>query len=158
MGTGNGVIISVPLTSMKSSKSAEEQIAEAVEKKPTDPADEVKIYADNHTDKMTLETFVPYCSMSQAQLSFHGHRDAVKFFVSVPGQSSFLFHRKPLKNRTFSTGHGGLSNTARIPSSSSSNSVNKLPAQVDMKAVGSLLVMSGGEGYIDFRIGKPPQF
>lgn len=28
---------------------------------------------------------IPYCSMSQAQLSFHGHRDAVKFFVAVPG-------------------------------------------------------------------------
>jgi hypothetical protein len=23
--------------------------------------------------------------MAQAQLSFHGHRDAVKFFVAVPG-------------------------------------------------------------------------
>ena len=30
-------------------------------------------------------SFIPYCSMAQAQLSFHGHRDAVKFFVSVPG-------------------------------------------------------------------------
>jgi hypothetical protein len=28
---------------------------------------------------------IPYCSMPQAQLSFHGHRDAVKFFVAVPG-------------------------------------------------------------------------
>jgi hypothetical protein len=24
--------------------------------------------------------------MAQAQLSFHGHRDAVKFFVAVPGK------------------------------------------------------------------------
>lgn len=29
--------------------------------------------------------FVPYCTMAHAQLSFHGHRDAVKFFVAVPG-------------------------------------------------------------------------
>ena len=49
----------------------------------------VRVYADAHTDKMTVETFVPYCSMSQAQLSFHGHRDAVKFFVSVPGNTHF---------------------------------------------------------------------
>ena len=49
----------------------------------------VRVYADAHTDKMTVETFVPYCSMSQAQLSFHGHRDAVKFFVSVPGTTHF---------------------------------------------------------------------
>lgn len=51
---------------------------------------------------------IPYCSMAHAQLSFHGHRDAVKFFVAVPGVDP--------------------------PSS-------------------SMLVMSAGEGYIDFRIG-----
>ena len=90
MGTGNGVIISVPLTSLKTSKSAEEQIAAAVTPSggghSGGDGDQVKVYADSHTDKLTVETFIPYCSMSQAQLSFHGHRDAVKFFVSVPGK------------------------------------------------------------------------
>jgi len=32
---------------------------------------------------------LPYCYMAQAQLSFHGHRDAVKFFAAVPCK---LFH------------------------------------------------------------------
>merc|ERR1712029_831382 len=83
----------------------------------------VKVYADSHTDKMTIETFIPYCSMSQAQLSFHGHRDAVKFFVSVPGHG----------------GVGGLQETG---------------GDIDVRSkVESMLVMSGGEGYIDFRIG-----
>jgi hypothetical protein len=27
---------------------------------------------------------IPKCCMAHSQLSFHGHRDAVKFFVSVP--------------------------------------------------------------------------
>ena len=36
-------------------------------------------------------TCVPYCSMAQAQLSFHGHKDAVKFFVAVPGPYNFCF-------------------------------------------------------------------
>jgi hypothetical protein len=31
------------------------------------------------------DTNLPYCYMAQAQLSFHGHKDAVKFFVAVPG-------------------------------------------------------------------------
>lgn len=31
-------------------------------------------------------SFIPYCSMAHAQLSFHGHRDAVKMFVAVPGK------------------------------------------------------------------------
>lgn len=53
--------------------------------------------------------------MANAQLSFHGHRDAVKFFVSVPMQTQSELHlgQKP-----------------------------------------HMLVMSGGEGYIDFRLGK----
>jgi hypothetical protein len=36
-------------------------------------------------ERVVPGSFIPYCSMAQAQLSFHGHRDAVKFFVSVPG-------------------------------------------------------------------------
>lgn len=30
-------------------------------------------------------TFIPYCNMSEAQLSFHGHKDSVKFILAVPG-------------------------------------------------------------------------
>ncbi|EDW40626.1 GM24981 [Drosophila sechellia] len=61
---------------------------------------------------------MPLCCMANAQLSFHGHRDAVKFFVSVP------MLQQPNLN-------GGLTFT------------NKRP---------DMLVMCGGEGYIDFRI------
>lgn len=43
------------------------------------------MYGDDSTDK-SASSFIPYCSMAQAQLCFHGHRDAVKFFVSVPGE------------------------------------------------------------------------
>ena len=97
MGTGNGVIISVPLSTqsatMNQSTSAQ-KITEAIESgsrkssgvtSPITKGEVVKVYADNHNDKLTMETFIPYCSMAQAQLSFHGHRDAVKFFVSVAG-------------------------------------------------------------------------
>ena len=45
-----------------------------------------QIYSDNRGESLTAETFVPFCTMAQAQLSFHGHRDAVKFFVAVPGK------------------------------------------------------------------------
>jgi len=67
-------------------------------------------------------SFIPYCSMAQAQLSFHGHKDAVKFFVAVPGQ-----------------GGTSLATAVEPP-------VDKTPA--------SMLVLSGGEGYVDFRQGK----
>ena len=95
MGTGNGVIISVPLSTQSatmSNSTSAQKITEAIESGSrkssgvVSPVGEaVKVYADSHNDKLTMETFIPYCSMAQAQLSFHGHRDAVKFFVSVTG-------------------------------------------------------------------------
>eukprot|EP00092_Neocalanus_flemingeri_P008970 GFUD01009651.1.p1 GENE.GFUD01009651.1~~GFUD01009651.1.p1 ORF type:complete len:1277 (+),score=282.33 GFUD01009651.1:760-4590(+) len=124
LGTGNGVIISVPLHSPEMAKSSSGNLIEDVieNSKPGGP---VRVYSDRK-DRVIPGSFIPYCSMSQAQLSFHGHRDAVKFFVSVPG-------------------HGGLSISSSGSDSGSSDSKS-------MK-VESMLVMSGGEGYIDFRIG-----
>ena len=47
----------------------------------------VRIFASDRG--VTPGSFVPYCSMAHAQLSFHGHRDAVKMFVAVPGNYYF---------------------------------------------------------------------
>lgn len=49
------------------------------------PGSVIRVYSDSKGDSVTPGSFIPYCSMAQAQLSFHGHRDAVKFFVAVPG-------------------------------------------------------------------------
>ena len=86
LGTGNGVIISVPLAAPEMTKSQSGNLIEDVieNSKPGAP---VRVYADSK-DRVIPGTFTPFCSMSQAQLSFHGHRDAVKFFVSVPGKES----------------------------------------------------------------------
>ena len=89
MGTGNGVIISVPLANPEDNKtSGPQQIQDVLENKPQGPGGMVRVFADK--GQMTAETFIPYCTMAKAQLSFHGHRDAVKFFVSVPGNSDCL--------------------------------------------------------------------
>lgn len=50
----------------------------------------VRIFASDRG--VTPGSFIPYCSMAHAQLSFHGHRDAVKMFVAVPGRSIHRFH------------------------------------------------------------------
>lgn len=50
------------------------------------PGSVIRVYGDESSDKVTAGTFVPYCSMAHAQLSFHGHRDSVKFFTAVPGK------------------------------------------------------------------------
>lgn len=106
IGTSNGVIISVPL--------AETQ------QKPCETS-----YGTLSFFTLIFSCFaadphgqMPLCCMANAQLSFHGHRDAVKFFVSVP------MLQQP---------NGALTFT------------NKRP---------DMLVMCGGEGYIDFRISK----
>lgn len=49
------------------------------------PGSVIRVYGDESSDKVTAGTFVPFCSMAHAQLCFHGHRDAVKFFTAVPG-------------------------------------------------------------------------
>lgn len=53
------------------------------------PGSVIRVYGDENSDKVTPGTFIPYCSMAHAQLCFHGHRDAVKFFVAVPGELEY---------------------------------------------------------------------
>ncbi|XP_037134545.1 C-Jun-amino-terminal kinase-interacting protein 4 isoform X3 [Syngnathus acus] len=116
IGTGNGVIISIPLveTANKLTKGADNQEGNAI-----------CVYGDESSDKVAAGTFVPYCSMAHAQLCFHGHRDAVKFFTAVPGHA--------------------------LPSTTSGDEkTSDDPSQNETK---SMLIMSGGEGYIDFRMG-----
>uniref|UniRef100_A0A0K8SCF7 C-Jun-amino-terminal kinase-interacting protein 4 n=1 Tax=Lygus hesperus TaxID=30085 RepID=A0A0K8SCF7_LYGHE len=118
IGTGNGVIISVPLSE-----------AGVINANNRVPGGVVRVFADPTSSHLTPATFIPYCSMQHAQLSFHGHRDAVKFFVAVPGS-------------------GGMSAATTVHSASptiDNNNENDKPK--------SMLVMSGGEGYIDFRVG-----
>ncbi|XP_051958405.1 C-Jun-amino-terminal kinase-interacting protein 4 isoform X1 [Xyrauchen texanus] len=119
VGTGNGVIISIPL-------SEPSKVTTGMSNRP---GSAIRVYSDENSDKVTPGTFVPFCSMAHAQLCFHGHRDAVKFFTAVPGQV------------VPSSGSGG-------EAGSDKSSESTTPEQVK-----SVLVMSGGEGYIDFRMG-----
>ncbi|KAL8561606.1 hypothetical protein ACOMHN_024841 [Nucella lapillus] len=89
IGTGNGVIISVPLS--ESNKQAMTTSAASGEGGGASggggrPGGVIRVYSNSQTDSVTPGSFTPYCSMAQAQLSFHGHKDAVKFFVAVPGE------------------------------------------------------------------------
>ncbi len=51
------------------------------------PGGAVRVYGDDTVDCAVTGSYVPYCSMAHAQLCFHGHRDAVKFFATVPGKT-----------------------------------------------------------------------
>nr|CAD7406881.1 unnamed protein product [Timema poppensis] len=121
IGTGNGVIISVPLSESAGGRPGATSAHRV-------PGGVVRVYADNSA-KITPGSFIPYCSMAQAQLSFHGHRDAVKFFVAVPGSQSL---------------------SAASPAPIIEN-LNEHTTEDEKPP--AMLVMSGGEGYIDFRTG-----
>ncbi|XP_068193096.1 sperm associated antigen 9a isoform X4 [Antennarius striatus] len=121
VGTGNGVIISIPLSEANKTPGAVV---------PNRPGGAVRVYSDDGSDGATSGSFVPYCSMAHAQLCFHGHRDAVKFFATVPGQAM--------------PPPGTADSGSDDPASESSDTTS------DPK---TYLVMSGGEGYIDFRMG-----
>lgn len=92
------------------------------------------MYGNDSSDK-SASSFIPYCSMAQAQLCFHGHRDAVKFFVSVPGNVLATLNGSVLDSPSESPGPAAPASEA------------------EGQQLKNVLVLSGGEGYIDFRIG-----
>ncbi|XP_069066670.1 C-Jun-amino-terminal kinase-interacting protein 3 isoform X4 [Pleurodeles waltl] len=136
VGTGNGVVISIPLTETVVLHRGQLLGLRANKTSPTSgegtrPGGVIHVYSEDITDK-GAGSFIPYCSMAQAQLCFHGHRDAVKFFVSVPGN-------------VLATLNGSvLDSPSETPSTT---------AETEEQKLRNVLVLSGGEGYIDFRIG-----
>lgn len=98
IGTGNGAVISIPFTRDKANKE------------------------DNASQ---LPNNLPYCNLNRAQFSFHGHRDAVRFFLNVAGKGL----------------HKGLQQQQQ-----QQQSVNLNTSKTTM------LVLSGGQGYVDFRV------
>uniref|UniRef100_A0A8C9XDM3 C-Jun-amino-terminal kinase-interacting protein 3 n=1 Tax=Sander lucioperca TaxID=283035 RepID=A0A8C9XDM3_SANLU len=133
VGTGNGVIISIPLTETVVLHRGQLLGLRANKVSPTSSGGVIHVYGDDGSEKST-GSFIPYCSMAQAQLCFHGHRDAVKFFVSVPGNVLATLNGSVLDSP--SEGQGSTA-----------------PQETEAQSVHNVLVLSGGEGYIDFRIG-----
>ncbi|XP_044270778.1 JNK-interacting protein 3 isoform X1 [Tribolium madens] len=119
IGTSNGVIISVPLSESGGNTGS------------IFPRGSNSLPGAGVRVAPVPGSFIPFCTMAHAQLSFHGHRDNVKFFVAVPG-------------------NGGMS-AASTPSEALSTSATSIG--LPPKQPSAMLVMSGGEGYIDFRVG-----
>lgn len=69
------------------------------------------------------ETGKADCNLVDAQFSFHGHRDAVKFFLSVPTEAL------------------------------QKNVTSEKTPKATYEKTETMLILSGGHGYIDFRIG-----
>ncbi|XP_024408945.1 C-Jun-amino-terminal kinase-interacting protein 3 isoform X14 [Desmodus rotundus] len=139
VGTGNGVVISIPLTETVVLHRGQLLGLRANKTSPTSgegarPGGVIHVYGDDSTDK-SASSFIPYCSMAQAQLCFHGHRDAVKFFVSVPGNVLATLNGSVLDSPSESPGPAAPASDA------------------EGQKLKNVLVLSGGEGYIDFRIG-----
>jgi hypothetical protein len=117
IGTGNGVILSIPFN---------EELAKSANNHSF-PGSVVR----TNDQSLVSDGAVPYCNIADAQFSFHGHRDSIKFFLSVPSQ--VIQKAKPIANEQ-----------AVESSVSKSNTYQNVEA---------MLILSGGHGYIDFRIG-----
>lgn len=140
---------------------------------PTSSGGVIHVYNSDNGAEKSSGSFIPYCSMAQAQLCFHGHRDAVKFFVSVPGKKkqkktrsarshadvNLHSHRETLSSEstTFLSGAGNVLATLNgsVLDSPSEGQGSTAPQETEAQSVQNVLVLSGGEGYIDFRIGEP---
>ncbi|XP_039216530.1 C-Jun-amino-terminal kinase-interacting protein 3 isoform X5 [Crotalus tigris] len=138
VGTGNGVVISIPLTETVVLHRGQLLGLRANKTSPTSgegnrPGGVIHVYGGDDSNDKSTSSFIPYCSMAQAQLCFHGHRDAVKFFVSVPGN-------------VLATLNGSV-----LDSPSENPSTDAV--EEEEQKLKNVLVLSGGEGYIDFRIG-----
>ncbi|XP_021345491.1 C-Jun-amino-terminal kinase-interacting protein 4-like isoform X16 [Mizuhopecten yessoensis] len=147
IGTGNGVVISVPL-----SESNKQTVTTA--SSGGRPGGIIRVYSDNKSDSVTPGSFIPYCSMAQAQLSFHGHRDAVKFFAAVPVSNPAINITSPVDDtpipkprRKRGAARRGMSAVSEV--GETTNRHEALPTT----DTNTKLVLSGGEGYVDFRIG-----
>ncbi|XP_075676171.1 JNK-interacting protein syd isoform X2 [Dermatophagoides pteronyssinus] len=90
IGTSNGVVLCLPCATTAARKSDDNNTMAALSK---------KIQTTEATGSLTISSFIPLCDVATIQLSFHGHKDNIKFFVCTNN-----------------------------------------------------LILSGGEGYIDFRI------
>uniref|UniRef100_A0A8D0B692 Uncharacterized protein n=1 Tax=Salvator merianae TaxID=96440 RepID=A0A8D0B692_SALMN len=74
VGTSGGTIISLPFISGEPAC-----ISKRVRSATPTPV------SSTGNSEVSLNNDIPYCAMEQAQISYHGHRDAVRFFLSVPG-------------------------------------------------------------------------
>ncbi|GAB1300696.1 C-Jun-amino-terminal kinase-interacting protein 3 [Apodemus speciosus] len=148
VGTGNGVVISIPLTETVVLHRGQLLGLRANKTSPTSgegtrPGGIIHVYGDDSSDK-AASSFIPYCSMAQAQLCFHGHRDAVKFFVSDASPEIPL----PVTGNVLATLNGSV-----LDSPSEGPGPAAPAADAEGQKLKNALVLSGGEGYIDFRIG-----
>ncbi|XP_043818865.1 C-Jun-amino-terminal kinase-interacting protein 4 isoform X1 [Dromiciops gliroides] len=153
VGTGNGVIISIPLTEtviLHQGRLLGLRANKTSVGPGNRPGSVIRVYGDENSDKVTPGTFIPYCSMAHAQLCFHGHRDAVKFFVAVPGQVV----SPPNAAAAGGVGVGGSGGASGGSGTELAGDKPGPPAQESSQSpLKSMLVISGGEGYIDFRMG-----
>lgn len=145
IGTGNGVIISVPL-----SEGSHDSEWHSGSSGSAAPGGVVRVYTEAGGGVVS-GSFVPFCSMAQAQLSFHGHRDAVKFFVAVPGSGGY----SPLTAHRSGGGSDGGSRSESPCHPGGEEETGDGDGSTKQQATPTnMLVISGGEGYIDFRLGE----
>lgn len=91
IGTGTGVIISVPLSEDNNAR-VEIPKSKASSEEVRGPGGLIRVYGNPNSERVSPGSFIPYCNMVHAQLSFHGHKDAVRFFLPVPAGKLLIIY------------------------------------------------------------------
>ncbi|KAM3716007.1 JNK-interacting protein [Dirofilaria immitis] len=125
IGTGTGVIISIPLSEASENRVETKEETRLHTEDVRGPGGLIRVYGGMASERTSPDNFIPYCDMSRAQLSFHGHKDSVKFFLAVPD----ILSPMPAKSLDYT---------------------DEPDKSIELK----MLVVSGGDGYIDFRMGE----
>lgn len=96
IGTGNGVILTVPFNTssddvrprVMSDKEPPARVYEEGATAETAARDAAAAAHQQEPERaIAPATFLPLVNADEVHMSFHGHRDVVKFFVAVPGES-----------------------------------------------------------------------
>jgi hypothetical protein len=123
IGTGNGVILSVPFTDSAKKSNTAAALPGSIVRVGGKTEDTVVAATSAAASGDNYGT--PFCKIEDAQFSFHGHRDAIKFFLNVPSET--------------------IQKSAAVSKETKNSTL--------YERADSVLVVSGGHGYIDFRIG-----
>ncbi|CAK5110774.1 unnamed protein product [Meloidogyne enterolobii] len=111
IGIGSGIIVSIPFGCEDNSSNNK-----STSEKAKGPGQVIRVMNTTENAEGDKTSIIPFCEISNAQLSFHGHKDPVRFLVPVlaEGFSDLTYNSEQTK----------------------------------------AYMVSGGDGYIDFRLGK----
>nr|CAD2187080.1 unnamed protein product [Meloidogyne enterolobii] len=103
IGIGSGIIVSIPFGCEDNSNNNK-----STSEKAKGPGQVIRVMNTTENAEGDKTSIIPFCEISNAQLSFHGHKDPVRFLVPVlaEGFSDLTYNSEQTKAYMVSGGDG----------------------------------------------------